>query len=118
MIKVEIELDEKKIMQDNKYLPESIMNTLDDVFAKKNQPILEADSFRRVHRDSGNPEKDFAVLGNLILNLAEKDWFLPYAKKILWYNSEDGNNENDFNVEDFLKTIISNHIGVSYVCRN
>lgn len=111
MIKVEIELDEQKINQENKYVPESIMNTLDDVFASKNQPILEADKFRRVYRDSGNPEKDFAILGGLVMELYLQEWFSPYVKKIMWYNSENGENEDDFLVENFLATLISYNYG-------
>ena len=118
MIKVEIELDEQKIREDNKYVPESIMDILDNAFASRNQPILEANGFSSVYRDSGDPERDFAVLGELVLNLAEKEWFLPYAKKIFWHNSEEGVNENDFETDDFLETIVSNNYGAAALCRS
>lgn len=103
MIKVEIELDEQKIIDDNKYVPESILECMDDTFVQNGQQILEADGFRRVYRDGGNIEKDFAILGGIVVDFADEDWFLPYATKILWYENEDDNDENDFNVEDWLE---------------
>ncbi|MBR6695984.1 MAG: hypothetical protein IKL70_06185 [Oscillospiraceae bacterium] len=103
MIKVEIELDEQKIIDDGKYVPESILECLDDNFVRNGQQILEAEGFRRVYRDGGNTEQDFAVLGKIIMNFTKEDFFLPYAKKILWYNSDNNENENDFDVEDWLE---------------
>lgn len=116
MIKVEIELDEQKIIDDGKYVPESILECLDDAFVRNGQQILEAEGFRRVYRDGGNTEKDFAVLGGLVVDFADEEFFLPYAKKILWYNSDNGKDENDFVVEDFLQTIREYNIGVPYSC--
>ena len=81
MIKVEIELDEQKIIDDDKYYPDEIMKCLDDAFVRNGQQILEAEGFRRVYRDGGNTEQDFAVLGKIIMNFTKEDFFLPYAKK-------------------------------------
>ena len=103
MIKVEIELDEQKIIDDGKYVPESILECLDDNFVRNGQQILEAEGFRRVYRDGGNVEKDFAILGKLILNFSKKKYFLPYTTKILWYNNHNSKDENNFIVEDWLE---------------
>lgn len=112
MIKVEIELDEQKIKDDGKYVPESILECMDDAFLRRNQKILEAEGFRRVYRDSGNTEKDFAILGGLVLDLVKKDWFGNNVSKIMWYNSDNGKNEDDFYVEDFLANIKKKKFGV------
>ena len=92
MIKIEIEIDADKARRECKYTPESIMNCLDATFAKGNFPILEADEFRRVYRDSGNVKKDYGIMGTLILKFAETDWFAACVKKIIWYNN--GSAEN------------------------
>ena len=112
MIKVEIELDRQKIIDDGKYSPESILECMDDAFLRRGQQILEADGFRRVYRDSGNTEKDFALLGGVVLNLVKVEWFGNYVSKIMWYNSDNGKDENDFYVEDFLANIKKNKFGV------
>ena len=112
MIKVEIELNENKIRQENIYVPESIMKTLDNAFVSKNQKILEADRFRRVYRDSGDPGKDFGILGGLVIGLAKTEWFGDNVSKIIWYNSENGESEEDFHKEDFLSTLRTRRVGV------
>lgn len=118
MMKVEIELDEQKIIDDDKYVPESILKCLDNTFVGNGQQILEADGFRRVYRDGGNTEKDFAILGGLVFDLAEKEFFLPYAKKILWYDSDDNEDENDFDIEDWLEFFREHNIGVNkFLCQ-
>ncbi len=38
----------------------------------------------------------------VITSLKEKSWFMDYVIKWIWYNSDDGENENDFAVEDVL----------------
>ncbi|MBR6694821.1 MAG: hypothetical protein IKL70_00205 [Oscillospiraceae bacterium] len=112
MMKVEIELDEQKIIDDGKYVPESILECLDDAFVRNGQQILEAQGFRRVYRDGGNTEKDFAVLGRIVMDFSKEDFFLPYANKILWYDSDDKEDENDFDVEDFLPKLLKYRTGV------
>ena len=47
-------------------------------------------------------KKDYAVFGMLIYSLHNKNWFIPYVEKWLWYNSDDNEDVNDFNIEDLL----------------
>ena len=107
MIKIEIEIDAQKVREDNRWTPESIMRCLDDNFNSKGFPILEADEFRRVYRDSGNDSKDYGRIGGLVIRLSKKDWFMPYASKILWYDNFESDNETDWNIEDFRDTILN-----------
>ena len=50
---------------------------------------------------SMNSAKDYAVFGKLIYSLHDKEWFIPYVEKWLWYNGDYGDNGN-VNVEDLL----------------
>ena len=50
---------------------------------------------------NGNP-KDYGAFGCIITSLREKVWFMEYVTKWVWYNSDDGENEEDFAVEDVL----------------
>ena len=43
-----------------------------------------------------------SLIGRLITTLKDKEWFMAYLVKWLWYNSDDGENETDFIVEDVL----------------
>ncbi len=52
---------------------------------------------------SGKGKKyDYGNFGHLIITLKTKEWFLPYLEKWLWYNSDEGVNENDYTIEDVL----------------
>ena len=111
MIKIEIEIDPEKARRECKYTPESMMNCLDSTFAKANFPILEADEFRRVYRDSGNVSEDFGIMTGLVFKFAECDWFAKSAKKIIWYDNDDSNDPNVWNIEDCLEVLREKRIG-------
>ena len=94
MFKMEIALDEQKILQDGKYAPEDISKSIDKLF-----------SSLRIEKQgdglySGGAGGDFAGYGNAILFLKEKTWFMSYVDKWLWYNSKGSNHVEDFQVED------------------
>ena len=51
---------------------------------------------------SNNSKRDYAVFGMLIYSLHNKDWFIPYIEKWLWYNNDGCDSEVEYNVEDLL----------------
>ena len=106
MLKVEIALDQAKILKDGKYDYSSIINTvsrafLDHGLVKKND---------NVYTGTGSPN-DYAYFWSVIWTLAKKEWFMPYCTKWLWYNSDDGKDENDYSVEDILAFCRNHQIG-------
>lgn len=101
MLKLEIKLDDRKIQADHKYSSAAIYGALDKAFSKYH--------FRREDLADGTlcyygngQARDYGTFGHLITTLKDKDWFVPYLVKWLWYNSDDGENEEDFTVEDVL----------------
>lgn len=50
---------------------------------------------------NGNP-KDYGAFGCIITSLKEKSWFMDYVTKWIWYNSDDGETEDDFAAKDVL----------------
>lgn len=101
MLKLEIKLDENKINLEKRYSVASIYQTLEQAFGnyhlrQENQPDGTV-----VFYGNGNP-KDYGAFGCIITFLKEKAWFMDYVIKWIWYNSDDGENENDFIMEDVL----------------
>ena len=43
------------------------------------------------------------LFGKMITTLKQRKWFMEYVIKWIWYNSDDGEDENDFATEDVLK---------------
>ncbi|MEG2814018.1 MAG: hypothetical protein RSA79_05390 [Oscillospiraceae bacterium] len=95
MLKVEIVMDEEKILAEGKYSLEDIYFTIDKAYAQKN--LKKTD--KGIYVGSG---KDFCSFWNIILGLKKQDWFMSNVKKWLWYNSDDSDDENDFAIDDLL----------------
>lgn len=101
MLKLEIKMDEAKIAAEQKYRVESIYQALEQAFSRyKLNQTQDADG-TMCFTGNGNP-KDYGAFGSIITSLREKEWFMDYVTKWVWYNSDDGENEDDFTVEDVL----------------
>lgn len=101
MLKLEIKLDEEKISADHRYRPESIYQALEMAFLKYNLRKTQEPDGTICFMGNGNP-KDYGAFGCIITSLKEKAWFMDYVTKWVWYNSDDGESEDDFVVEDVL----------------
>ncbi len=101
MLKLEIKMDEKKIAADRKYQVESIYQALEQAFARYRLNKTEESDGTLCFVGNGNP-KDYGAFGCIITSLKEKAWFMDYVTKWIWYNSDDGETEDDFTVEDVL----------------
>lgn len=101
MLKLEIKLDDQKIVLDNKYDIVSIYHSLKLAFDKCQLRCEQKPDGTMTVFGCGNP-KDYGAFGGIITSLKEKPWFMDYVTKWLWYNSDDGYDEDDFSVEDVL----------------
>lgn len=101
MLKLEIKLDENKINREQRYSVASIYQTLEKAFSSYHLKKDRAPDGTIVFYGSGNT-RDYGAFGCIITSLKEKSWFMDYVIKWIWYNSDDGENDNDFIVEDVL----------------
>lgn len=101
MLKLEIKFDEAKIATEGQYKVESLYKTLINLFDKYDIVYeIEADgtyAFLGTGKSS-----DYGYFGQLITALKKQNWFLSNVSKWIWYNSDDGADEDDFAVEDVL----------------
>ena len=101
MIKLEMKLNDEQIKKDSKHTAQEIYDALDKVFSKYGfQKTLTKDG-TLTYLGTGQ-KTDYGSFANLVLFLKNKDWFLPYAEKWLWYNSDEGINDEDYSIEDIL----------------
>lgn len=101
MLKLEIKMDEEKINTNQQYSPSGIYTTLEQIFKKYQLNMEPKPDGTIVFYGNGHP-KDYGAFGCIITSLKDKPWFMDYVTKWLWYNSDDGENEEDFSVEDVL----------------
>lgn len=85
--KLEIELDDEKIIADNKYVLESIYEGIRGMFADEGIPEIKTDSHMLVFASNKTDDKEFARFGLVETTLLEEDWFLPYVKTFMWYDT-------------------------------
>lgn len=107
MLKCKIVMDEEKLSCEGRYEFSTVLSTIDSVFANSGLPKVE----NGVYIGRGRPE-DYARFWSIIWALAKKDWFMQNVKEWLWYNSDDGSDENDFSVEDILAFCKENPAGI------
>lgn len=93
--KMLIELDRQKIEREQIYDIREMEACIAERFAADN-----------IYKDeNGYYGGDFAVLGAIVLDLSDAEWFLDNAKTWLWLtleNDTDNPMDDDYSVEDFL----------------
>ncbi len=88
--KVEIELDDEKILAEDKYELSDIYAAIRHMFAKQDIPEVDSDSHMIVFVSTKTDDKEFAKFGLVEMSLMDSKWFRPYVKKMFWYNADDG----------------------------
>lgn len=88
MYRMIIELDEEKIVKENKYYLNDVLSHVDSYFEEKKISKIE----KGVYEDSG--EKLVQFLG-IITRLSRSDVFTRYVKKWLWYENDEEIVSND-----------------------
>ena len=101
MLKLEIKMDESKIEADRKYQAERIYQALESAFSRYSLNKIVQPDGTLCFVGNGDP-KDYGAFGSIITSLKEKVWFMDYVTRWIWYNSDDGANEEDFVAEDVL----------------
>ncbi|MDR0875129.1 MAG: hypothetical protein LBN12_02840 [Clostridiales Family XIII bacterium] len=97
MIKMQIKMDEDKILREKKYSPEKIYAAIDQFMIDKLHLAKFEDGF---YLGNGNG-KDFSYFGLAFNTLRKKPWFVDNVKTWLYFNSDASDDPDDFVVEDF-----------------
>lgn len=101
MLKLEIKLDDGKINKDKKYQIDSVYKTMEQYFTRFGLRTEYMNDGTVFFYGNGK-RQDYGAFGSGITSLREQDWFMEYVVRWIWYNSNDGEDENDFSVEDVL----------------
>lgn len=97
--KVEIVIDEEKVINDDIYEPTEMYEFIRNMFRRFDLPEIKTDKpYHLIFTDKGR-NRDYGALGKSMLDLYYSDWFLKYAKKLFWHN-----NVNE-SVEDVLNQL-------------
>jgi hypothetical protein len=85
--KIEIELDDDKIISDNIYVLESIYENIREMFADEEISEIKTNAHMLVFASNKSDDKELARFGLIETTLIEEDWFMPYVTKMMWYDT-------------------------------
>lgn len=94
-------LDETKISTEQKYEISDIYTAIERKF-EKYQFVKAIDADGTISYKGIGKANEYGAFGKIITSLKNEEWFMPYVIKWLWFNSDDGMDEEDFIVEDIL----------------
>jgi hypothetical protein len=97
MIKMQIQMDKKKIEKDGRYSMSKISGTLDDYLVNQLHFAKGKNGF---YMGTGSPD-DFGNFGLAMVTLGKKGWFMDNVKTWLYFNSDDSDDPEDYVIEDF-----------------
>ena len=80
--KVEIVIDEEKVINDDIYDPKEMYEFIRNMFKRFDLAEIKTDKpYHLIFADKGR-NRDYGALGKAMLDLYYSDWFLNYAKKL------------------------------------
>ena len=83
--KVEILIDEEKVIADKVYEPETMYEYIKDMFRQYHLKEVETDKPNHIVFTDVGTNKDMAGLASAAMDLYDMEWFKKYAKEFYWY---------------------------------
>ena len=101
MIKMIIQMDDKKINNEKKYHLEKIYGVINGSFEKLGLNRADSDEDALVYQGTGKPT-DYGRFGKIVNTLKKQDWFMDNV--MLWNlcSNDESDDPKDFDVEDLL----------------
>lgn len=100
--KVEIVIDEEKVIKDDKYEPEVMYDFIRKMFKQFELPEIKTEEpYHLIFTDNGR-NKDMGGLTSAAIDLYEMDWFKKYAIGFYWYSRNSDNTISKSSIFDEL----------------
>lgn len=92
--KVEIVIDEEKVINDDIYDPKEMYEYIKNMFRRFDLPEIKTDKPYHLIFTDKSRSRDYGALWRVILDLYDMDWFKNYAVKYFWHNKSNGSIED------------------------
>ena len=86
--KVEIIIDEEKVIKDHLYNPKTMYKYIRDMFRQYHLKEVETNAPNHIVFTDIGTNKDMAGLASAAIDLSEMDWFKKYADEFYWYEPD------------------------------
>lgn len=101
MIKMEIRMDDEKILREKKYALKAVYEAIDRFFGHWHFEGEKASSGSVFFMDNGE-ERDLGRFLSIVNALKKQDWFMGNVVTWILYDSDDSDFSDDFVTEDLL----------------
>lgn len=101
MIKMEIRMDDEKILKERKYRLEAVYEAVDKAFGHWDFKGEKTSSGSVIYKDNGS-DRDFGRFGSIVNALKKKEWFMGNVATWILYDSDDSDSPDDFATEDLI----------------
>ena len=99
MMKMKVQMNEKKIEKSGEYTVEQLNNMVIEVAKRKG--ITKRDE--KGLFIGNDDDKDFSNFGRIVLYLVDQEWFLPLVKTWVLYEDDDENDLKTYFIKYFKK---------------
>lgn len=101
--KVEILIDEEKVIADDRYEPEILYKYIRDMFKRFQLCEIKTDQSNHIIFIDRGTNKDMAGLASAAVDLYNTDWFSEYAMRFLWISRNRDGSISKSSIFDELK---------------
>ncbi len=101
MIKMEVRMDDEKILREKKYRLEAVHEAVDNAFGYWDFKGEKTSSGSVIYKDNGS-DRDFGRFGSIVNALKKKEWFMGNVATWILYDSDDSDSPDDFATEDLI----------------
>lgn len=100
--KVEIVIDEVKVVKDDIYEPTEMYEFIRNMFRRFDLPEIKTDKpYHLIFTDKGR-SRDMGILASNAIDLYESDWFKKYAVEFYWHSRNNNNTISKSSIFDEL----------------
>lgn len=101
MIKMEVRMDDEKILRERKYRLEAVHEAVDKAFGQWDFKGEKTSSGSVIYKDNGN-ERDFGRFGSIVNALKKQEWFMKNVATWILYDNDGSDSPDDFSTEDLI----------------
>ena len=104
--KVEIVIDEEKVINDDIYEPKEMYEFIRNMFRRFDLPEIKTDKpYHLIFTDKGR-SRDMGILASNAIDLYESDWFKKYAVEFYWHSRNNDNTISKILLFDMVLSLL------------
>ncbi len=101
MIKMEVRMNDEKILRERKYRLEAVYEAVEKAYGQWNFKGEKTSSGSVMYKDNGS-DRDLGRFFSIVNALKKQEWFMGNVATWILYDSDDSDSPDDFATEDLI----------------